>query len=440
MHDTTGPPRRPGPYPLSRRTLLAGSLAAAGLGLAGCGSVADAASGRRALRQWNLFTGGDGARMVEMHDLYRREHPEIELRPTTYLWGIPYYTKFLMGAAGGRACDIATIHLSRLRGLGIDRLIDPVPTDLLAEYGVTEQTVLPNIWNNCLVDGRLYAIPLDTHLIVTYYNRTICEQAGVLDSDGRLIETTGTEDFTEMLRAVRDVTGQVGVSLDTYGAWNLFWSLYRQAGGDMSFDGGQVTMDDDRALEVLDFLRRLAEEGLAPTDSNGPATAANFTNEVAGLCIQGNWEVATFETAGLDFGMRPLQGIFGEPLTRGDSHAFVLPHRRTPDDAAVRAAVEYAAWMLQHSITWAGGGHVPAYLPVTEDPAYLDLRPQSDYRDAVRDAQFDPDAWFSGSAAPLQNDAASIFSGVFSGATTPEQALARFRQAAQQLVDTPSPV
>ncbi|MFC3995524.1 ABC transporter substrate-binding protein, partial [Nocardiopsis sediminis] len=413
--------------------------AAAGLGLAGCGPAGPLPGGRTRLRQWNLFTGGDGARMIEMHDAYRREHPDIDFRPTTYLWGNPYYTKFVMGAAGGRAFDIGTLHLSRLRGLGAGSLIDPVPAGLLAEYGVTEADVLPNVWEKCVVDGLLYAIPLDTHLTVTYYNREICAEAGVLDADGELVATSGPEEFFDLLAAVKEVTGQYALSIETIGAWRHFWSLYRQLGGEMTFDG-ELGVDDDKALRSLDFLRRLSAEGLAPESADAPGTPANFQNGIAGLLLTGNWEIATFQNAGMDFGMRPYPAVFGPELGQGDCHALVLPHRRERDDAAVRAAVEYAAWMLRNSITWAGGGHTPAYLPVAESPDYAELRPQAEYRHAAADVQFDPDAWFSGSAAPMQNEANSIMSGLHTGAVTPEVALDRFKRAVQRLIDTPEPV
>ncbi|GAA3749670.1 extracellular solute-binding protein [Salinactinospora qingdaonensis] len=416
-----------------------GGLAAAGLSLAGCGPATTALDSRTPVRQWNLFTGGDGARMVQMHDAYRSEHPGIDFRPTTYLWGNPFYTKFTMGAAGGRAFDIATLHLSRLRGMGPGTLIDPVPVDVLAEFGVTENDVLPNIWDKCVVDGQLYAIPLDTHLVVTYFNRDICDSAGVLDADGELIQPTSEEEFIDLLAAVKDVTGQYGIAMDTTGAWRQFWSLYRQLGGEMTFDG-ELGIDDDKALRVLDLLRRICQEGLAPEVSDAPGTPANFQNEIAGLMFAGNWEITTFQDAGMNFGMQPFPGIYGEALGQGDSHAFVLPHRRTPNDAAVRAAVEYAAWMLKNSITWAKGGHVPAYLPVTESAQYNELKPQVNYREAAEKVQYDPQAWFSGSAAQLQNEANSVFAGVHNGSVTPEEALERFKRAARKLINTPEPV
>ena len=44
-----------------------------------------------------------------------------------------------------------------------------------------------------LVDGKIYAIPIDTHPLVLFYNTKICGEAGLLDSDGKLKPLEGRE-------------------------------------------------------------------------------------------------------------------------------------------------------------------------------------------------------------------------------------------------------
>ena len=36
------------------------------------------------------------------------------------------------------------------------------------------------------MDGKLYAVPLDQHPFVLYYNTDICKKAGLLDADGKI--------------------------------------------------------------------------------------------------------------------------------------------------------------------------------------------------------------------------------------------------------------
>ncbi|MET9269433.1 extracellular solute-binding protein [Kribbella sp. NPDC003557] len=424
------PPLRPG-----RRAVLGGLLGA--LALTGCGTLRS----RPKVREWNLFGGGDGARLLQIHQQYVAEHPDVAFEAHTLAWGPPFYTKLAMSAAGGRAPEVATLHLSRLKGFSPATMLDPIPVDLLADAGVTESDFLPTSWNRAVVDGKLYAVPLDTHPFVLYYNTEICQKAGLLEPDGRIRTVKGVDAFLEMLKAVKDVTGKFAASVETTNPWRLWWTLYGQLEGKFFDDTGtRLVLDDAKALEALNLMAKLAADGLTPRSSNYSALVAQFSNGDAGLSFNGEWEVTTYQTAKMPFSMAPFPVVYDVPKYAGDAHTFVLPHQSNRDKADTKATVEYIAWMLKHSADWAAGGHVPAYQPVAKSQEYLNLKPQAEYRSVAPDVLFDPDAWFSGSGAQLQNEAAAAFSGVFSGQATPKAALAQFKAATQKLLDTPSPV
>ncbi|WP_150241997.1 extracellular solute-binding protein [Nocardiopsis quinghaiensis] len=443
MRSAPPPHQTPPPIPPTgpgRRAFVTGALAAAGVAATGCAPPDTLISGQTRLRQWNLFAGGDGLRMIEMHDAYEAEHTDIDFRATTFTWGAPFYTKVAMGAAGGRGADIATSHVSRLESLAPGRLLDPVDPAMLAEAGIDDTVVLPNIWDKCFFDGRLYAIPIDTHVLIQYYHLDVCRQAGLLDADDRLMEVSGAEEYFDMLREIKAVTGTYGVSVDTWGPWSNFWALYRQQDGELVLGEDDYEMDDDKALAAMEVLYRLSEEGLAPRHSMAADTAANLANGQAGLMIHGNWEIPTLEATGVGFSATQFPAVFGNHRTRGDSHCYVFPHQRDRDPERTRAAVEYAAWMLRNSLTWARGGHIPAYQPVVESPEYDELHPQAEYREAAENVQFEPQAWFSGSAGRLQEEATGALTTLHQGTQTPEQALAQLKGTIRDLLTVPSPV
>ncbi|MCD0446147.1 extracellular solute-binding protein [Glycomyces sp. A-F 0318] len=432
------------PGSLSRRALLTGTAAAAGIGLAGCGSATDAFSGQTTVKQWNLLAGSDGAIMTDMHRQFMDE-TGIELKATTFAWGTPFYTKLVMGASGGNAADVATIHLSRLESLSPDTLLEAIELDELVAAGLDPQDFPTAIWERCFVDDRLYAVPIDTHALVNYYNRTVCEQAGVLNADGTLLETHGVEEYFDLLRAVKDVTGEYGTSLDTNAGWRQFWAWYRQQDGEWTFHEDGFELDDDKALTAIDVMWRMAEEGLCPRISDGGATAANFENGLGGLVQVGNWEITRFrafnEAQGLDFSMCEMPDFFGNRRTQGDCHTYVLPRHNTWSEEGRAATIEYVSWMLRHSFQWgAGAGHTPAYLPVTESAEYQELEPNAEYAGVVDNVQFDPQVWFSGSAARLADEVAQVLAGVYAGNTRPEDALEAVKQRAQTLVELPNPI
>ena len=434
---SSAPPTPTGP---GRRAFVGGALAAAGLAAAGCAPPDSVVSGQTRLRQWNLFAGGDGSRMIEMHEDYEREHPEIDFKATTSEWGAPFYTKVAMGAAGGRSADIATVHVSRLESLAPGRLLDPIDPGMLAEAGIEEADFLPHVWDQCVFDGELYAIPLDTHLLVQFYNLDVCRQAGLLDSEDRLIEANGLDDYLDMLREIQSVTGNFGLSLDTWGPWPNFWSLYRQQDGDLIFGEDDFTMDDDKALMAMEVMYRLSEEGLSPRVSEGADTSANLANGQAGLMIHGNWEIAALGDAGVEFSATQFPALFGNHRTRGDLHCYAFPHQRDRDPDTTRAALEYVSWMHKNSLAWAGGGHIPAYQPVVKSAEYEALHPQSEYREAAENVVFEPEAWFSGSAGLLQDDATGPLTALHQGTQTPEESLEQLKGIFRTMLEVPSPV
>ncbi|GAA4867422.1 extracellular solute-binding protein [Saccharopolyspora cebuensis] len=429
------------PLPRRRFLRLAGGFAASTTGLAACGTADPGSS----LRYWNLFSGGDGETMARMLAGYRARNPHVDLDEVTLEWGDRYYTKLAMAGAAQRAPDVAILHLGRLPAFAPGGLLDPLRPDLLARAGIGGADFPAGLWRRSHHDGRLFAVPLDTHPFVQYYNVEVCREAGLLDDRDRLPPLDGPEAVRTALRAARRVTGTPGLLVETAGEgvtpWRLFWSLYRQAGGDLlTPDGTRSALDDAALTGVLGFLQSLSDEGLASTGLSADGAIALFSSGRAGFFWHGEWEVQTFLNSGLPFSMTRFPGVFGPPLAEADSHAFVLPRR--PDRSAEEhlLAYEFIAALLARSATWAEGGHIPAYLPVARSPEYTRMRPQSLYRSVIDDVQLDPEVWFAGSGSRLWSEMTAILGPVMDGRTSVPRGVARIHQLVQDLLDTPNPV
>ncbi|MDG4856922.1 extracellular solute-binding protein [Streptomyces sp. T-3] len=436
---------------LSRRKVLAGlgTLATAGTlpsGVTGCAAPRTVDAGKTPVRYWHLFGGGDGVNMQSMLEAFGKEHPSIDVEAAQLEWGAPYYTKLGMAGAGGRAPEVAILHLARLPGFGPGRLLDPIDLGLLAEFGIRPADFPKEIWDRGTIDGKQYAVPLDTHPLVLYYQTEICEEAGLLGGDGKLKPLAGEEEFLGALRAIKDVTGQPALVTETLGSnavgpWRVFAALYSQTGGTILNEGAtRITIDNEKALRVLEFIHRVVQDGLVVRRVDYQGSVGIFNAAKTGFFFNGEWEVTTFKGSGIPFSMTRIPGIFGRPSTQADVHSFVLPHQEARGGESNRAAHRLIAWMLKHSVDWAAGGHVPAYTPTLSEQAYLDLEPQSEYRDVIDDVSLDPPAWFAGSASAMQEQLGSVFSGVFTGSRTPQNALTEAKSRLQQLLDTPSPL
>ncbi|MER7834490.1 extracellular solute-binding protein [Streptomyces sp. NPDC096040] len=437
---------RPG---LSRRQLLgtAGGLAvAASFGFAALGTGADAltSSARTRVRYWNLFSGGDGYNMIAMLDAFRKAHPDIAVKDSTLQWGNPFYTKLAMAAAGNRAPDLGVMHIGRVAGFSPGRLLDAWDVDLLAKYGLRRQDYNPRLWQRGLIDGKLYALPLDVHVQLCFYRKDVLKKAGLLGPDDRIVPVTSTDDWFGVLKEAKKATRK---GLQTIGLWindqNFQWwffvAFYTQLGGTWFDDADtEVTFDTDKATQVLEFLRRHVTDGYAdPT--MGSVGAEQFING-APFAWEGNWSVPVYNAAKLDYGAIPLPPVFGRQATHAESHSFVLPHQSDRGGATDEAAHRLAAYVVTHAQQWAAGGHIPAYTPTLSTAAYKKLYPQNEYVSAMDHQANEPKVWFAGSTGILAQRIGPIVVSSTVGSAKPDAAAGRMRSELAKLLAMKNPM
>ena len=93
------------------------------------------------------------------------------------------------------------------------------------------------------------------------------------------------------------------------------------------------------------------------------------------------------------------------------------------------------AALIGQSLTWARGGHIPAYQPVADSAAYRALLPQANYRSEAAEVELDPAVWFAGAASDSQSAAGATIGNVLAGTETPEHALAELTATVTRLVN-----
>jgi multiple sugar transport system substrate-binding protein len=430
---------------LTRRQALVGGAAlgaAAALGVTTAGSPFG--GGRETVTFWHLFGGGDGERLTEILATIDAENPDSDVRQLILQWGNPYYTKLALSAVGGSPPDVAVVHATRLPSFAPAGLLEELTPDLLAPHGLTEDRFLEKPWKSCQSGGRQYAIPLDTHPFVLYYNTDIAEQAGLLDGDGRLRPLDGPDALLDACEVVKERTGKSGLVFETRGVtpWRVFLTLYTQLGGPPILEEGgeRIAIDDETAIRALEWMAQPNARGVGGPDVDYQGSVAFFSNQSSAFALNGEWEVTTYQAMDLPFGMTTVPTIFDRPATQADSHTFVIP--RDPDRSPERldAALAFISRLINKGLDWAKGGHVPAYREIFESDAYRKLSPQSDYAAAVDDLVFDPLAWYSGSGSNLEANAGSAFKPVVVGAQRPEQGLRTFRDYLDRMSKTPKPV
>ena len=126
---------------------------------------------------WDFLGGGDGVRMKKMISNFNDAHKgKIKIDATTLEWGTPFYAKVQTSAAVGEAPDVMTYHASRIPLAVSQGILQEITSDDMKAMGLSKDDYAPTTWNAVTVGGKQYAVPLDTHPIVLYYNRDLLAQ------------------------------------------------------------------------------------------------------------------------------------------------------------------------------------------------------------------------------------------------------------------------
>ena len=182
--------------------------------------------------------------------------------------------------AGGTPPDLFYVDASKFAGL--------VKAGALAAYGdqmPNKDDFYPNLLQSFTSDGKVYCVPKDFSTLALEINDDMWKKAGLTAAD--YPQTWDQLDAVAKKLTTGGVTGLVfNDTLDRVDAF------MRQAGGSLlNSDNTQFTADSPQNLTGLDFVQKMAREGVlkfpkqVDTGWGGEAMGKNK----AAMAIEGNW-------------------------------------------------------------------------------------------------------------------------------------------------------
>lgn len=379
---------------------------------------------------WSLFSGGDGEFMDQIIADYNAGGPTKEVQSIMLVWG-DYYTKLQTAVAAKKGPDAGVSHVSKLPELVDQGVVEPI-TPYLEELGIDLSTLYgEGSIESVTFDGDVYAIPLDTHAEVLYYNTDILEKAGVaLNEDGTL-PVTNMDEFKAILDQCKAVMedGQSVISLpnsgdDPYRAW---WATYFQMGGTplVNDEGTEVTLDKDIAVKAAEEVKSWYDNGYV---LEGIADHQKlFQAGDAAFFMGGTWAVGVMEgTDGLNYGVQAWPQLFDNNSCWADAHTLILPVNPERTEEETLATVEFLVGASKDGgVTWAGSGQIPSCTTVVESEDFLGLPHRENYKAALETAVLPSKnpAFYAMKAAMIENldtiwvgsaDAATAIDGIYS--------------------------
>lgn len=343
------------------------------------------------LAYWTLFGGGDGEFMQNMIDNFNKSQSEIKVNNLKLEWG-EYYTKLMTAVAAGKGPDIGVSHTSKLPEMVEQGLVYELD-EFAQPVGVKWEDFNQNILSATIFDGKHYAVPVDTHPFVFYYNKKLLKPLGVLDDNGKIKADLNGEGFIKFLTEIKgklpEGVAPLSLAQDNDDPFRLWYALYFQQGakGLLSADLKKAEIDTDKAVAAAKYVNSLFyDHKVIPM--NLKDFYQFFQQEKAATFMSGVWCTGIWEGAKMDFGAMPLPRIFDKEATWGDSHTLVLPVTAKKENEKLKAGLKFLNFVADSGALWAKAGHIPAKDTVVKSDEFKQLPFRGDYVSVASNVAF----------------------------------------------------
>jgi len=217
---------------------------------------------------WNIAAGSLMALVPE----FERQHPEVEIRID--MTGAQMQSRFLLSLiAGVGAPDISQLQLVDAPKFAPSGALMDL-TDMAAQYA---DKFSPSFWDNCLHEGRVYAIPWDMGPCAVFYKRDLFARYSV---DPETIETW--DDYIAAGKHIVEASGGQTrmLALSVSGLFQFFEILMQQTGGGVFDPEGRIIICSQENVAALEVLRALLGADItASINVSGPEYYASFQND-----------------------------------------------------------------------------------------------------------------------------------------------------------------
>ena len=399
---------------------------------------------------WDLYGGGDGAKLQKMVDSFNEQHPDINITKTTLEWGNPFYAKLEMASAIGEQPDIALYHMSRIQMAKKTGVFTPMTIEELSSVGINQEDYYDAYWNKGMGDnaGEMLTVPYDSPIYVMHYNKTLMEKAGLVDDDGGFSAMDGSpEKFRAALQKLKDVGVEYPISINNESHYHAYWwylTLVKQFGGEIwTPDGGWCP--GDGCLKAMKFYNGLHEDGFASKFLGEDA----YNGFVAGdnaMFAGGGWSMSPIiklsqeNKLGWEYSVQKMPQLGKDNgILASHVHAsgFMIPNSKDNpiSDVKRKAVLKIIGWFAKNNLYWATAGHYIPYKPTAESTMYKEMWPSGAFSDVGEIAFMEPNHPVFGIAGPIYEVLGNWLVGAVNGDISAEEFIENTRSEINYIVD-----
>lgn len=313
---------------------------------------------------WNIAA----ASLNRLIPMFNERYPKVSVRVN--MSGMNLQSRFLLSlSAGVGAPEVSQLQLAEAQRYAQTlRLTDLTP--------VAEQYAdkFPHsFWDNCVYEGRIYAIPWDMGPCAVFYKRDIFAQYEI---DPDTIET-----WDDYIGVGRELMARSGgrtrmLFLATGFLEVMFEMLLQQGGGQFFDEEGRIAIRSAAAVRALDIIRAILESGISANAPVGHAYFASLRTDTvatypAAAWFGGDLKDYAPETAG-NWGVFRFPALYPGGLrnTNYGGSVLVIPDQCAHKEAAW-AYIEYALCTIEAQLEqYKHFDLFPAFLPAHNEPFF----------------------------------------------------------------------
>ena len=325
---------------------------------------------------------GECGIITAMINKFNAESPDTHVKVDIVEW--PGYDQLTARIRSGEPPTISVMHEAVISDYSSRGLLEPLDDGLKAA-GVDTGDFTGAAKAGVVKDGKIYALPFDTHTWLWHINLNLMKKAGLVDGSGAAILPKSAAELLVQAKQFREKTGKpyflMVLANETAAYTRTFDTLLDQQGSDFFADPSKVKFNTEEGKTALTLLKTLYDNGGTNKTDDYSATVSGFAAGEGGVMINGTWLVDNYigEAKKPDvplsngYAVVPFPQLYpANAKVWADGHSWVIL-KANLSDAQRKSAYSFLKFLWDNDFQWARTGHLPTSQKVIGSDAFKSL-------------------------------------------------------------------
>ncbi len=324
---------------------------------------------------------GECGIITAMINKFNAESPDTHVKVDIVEW--PGYDQLTARIRSGEPPTISVMHEAVISDYQSRGLLEPLDDGLKA-VGVDAADFTGAAKAGVTKDGKIFALPFDTHTWLWHINMNLFKQAGLVDASGNAILPKSAAELLAQAKQFKEKTGKpyfiMVLANETAAYTRTFDTLLYQQGDDFFADPNKVKFNSPEGKTALTLLKTLFDNNDTTKNEDYAATVSGFAAGEGGVMINGTWLVNDYveqaKKSGValsnGYAVAPFPQLYANPKVWADGHSWVIL-KASLTDAQRKSAYEFLKFLWDNDFQWARTGHLPASQKVIESADFKAL-------------------------------------------------------------------